>query len=261
MRRRRRSSASMEREGEDAKDEEDKDNLQCSAECARQRGGKMGGSGDDHHDGPKGGQSGEGEMNEAMEGSGNECEEDSRRLSGSMKLCRGTWTLCFWAIAVAAVPLALAVLFGSWWFIAIRNGDAMRTGEHSWGNRLLLNFARRWLLVTPGTDHFLLRPEAGNGVAFPESDVSPVRVDRLPFPLLWMAPFLSGGGYCSEAITYLSALDAVLADRRSLEISQHGDGFNMKFWRGLPESTKTMINAFASRGYMSPASTVVICHR
>jgi hypothetical protein len=48
--------------------------------------------------------------------------------------------------------------------------------------------------------------------------------------LLWCAPFFSGGGYSSEAISYVSELQGLI----QLAIVQHGDSFSDKFVRGLP---------------------------
>lgn len=43
-------------------------------------------------------------------------------------------------------------------------------------------------------------------------------------PLWWHAPFLSGGGYSSEALSYVLALAQEPALRSRLWIAQHGDG-------------------------------------
>lgn len=53
--------------------------------------------------------------------------------------------------------------------------------------------------------------------------------------VLWMAPFLSGGGYCSEAWSYVLALNQYKKDTSfRLSIGQHGDSENVYFWEGLP---------------------------
>ena len=53
--------------------------------------------------------------------------------------------------------------------------------------------------------------------------------------LLWMAPFISGGGYCSEAWSYILALNKYKKNANSfkLSIEQHGDSENFDFWDGL----------------------------
>ncbi|MCO5576470.1 hypothetical protein L7F22_030280 [Adiantum nelumboides] len=77
-------------------------------------------------------------------------------------------------------------------------------------------------------------------------------------PVLWMAPFLSGGGYCSEALSYVTGL------HRSelvpyLSIEQHGDLANELFWRGLPAETKnTLLKSYRPGQPLN--DTVVICH-
>lgn len=43
-------------------------------------------------------------------------------------------------------------------------------------------------------------------------------------PVLWYAPFLSGGGYCSEAIGFLQALESV--GGVPVRAEQHGDSIN-----------------------------------
>ncbi|CAI5493595.1 unnamed protein product [Closterium sp. Naga37s-1] len=65
----------------------------------------------------------------------------------------------------------------------------------------------------------------------PSSGSPPLRL-----PVLWMAPFLSAGGYSSEAVAFAASL---AASPRSppLKIKQHGDGNNWEFISGLPDST------------------------
>ncbi|KAI9906766.1 hypothetical protein PsorP6_004389 [Peronosclerospora sorghi] len=84
--------------------------------------------------------------------------------------------------------------------------------------------------------------------------------------VLWYAPFLSGGGYCSEAHSYVVALDtvttgtmdsglnidsqverkdredSVLSERAfELLITQHGDSLNPSFIRDIPNDMKTKL--------------------
>lgn len=93
---------------------------------------------------------------------------------------------------------------------------------------------------------------------------SVVAPDHLPPVVLWFAPFLSGGGYSSEAISYLSALakvqDAVrkTPESAATEVStetpmtvdvkpftlfatQHGDALNALFINTLPEETRQLL--------------------
>jgi len=52
----------------------------------------------------------------------------------------------------------------------------------------------------------------------------------LLLPLLWYAPFLSGGGYCSEAIAFVQTLDKHFPN--SLRIVHHGDSPSYDFVAG-----------------------------
>ncbi|KAI9995687.1 hypothetical protein PInf_012755 [Phytophthora infestans] len=97
-------------------------------------------------------------------------------------------------------------------------------------------------------------------------------IDNEPGPpaVLWYAPFLSGGGYCSEAHSYVVAVDAALGKgsvssstssgghgepetaqntginsplERPFEllITQHGDSLNPSFIRDLPKDMKAKL--------------------
>lgn len=78
--------------------------------------------------------------------------------------------------------------------------------------------------------------------------------------VLWMAPFLSGGGYSSEAWSYITALDRDSGNPKfSLAIEQHGDLENLDFWDGLPEKEKNLANKLYSTECRMN-ETVVICH-
>lgn len=80
-----------------------------------------------------------------------------------------------------------------------------------------------------------------------------------------MAPFASGGGYCSEAWSYVSALDAHAAaagagkNNFSLAIAHHGDLDSPEFWLGLPERSKHLAYRLAS-ARCELSSAVVVCH-
>ncbi|KAG3034326.1 hypothetical protein JG687_00001021 [Phytophthora cactorum] len=118
----------------------------------------------------------------------------------------------------------------------------------------LLVLAIAALLMTP-TAAFGRRPPANN--------------DPGPPAVLWYAPFLSGGGYCSEAHSYVVAVDAALTissvsssttssqnepessqdteidspvdNPFELLITQHGDSLNPAFIRDLPEDMKAKL--------------------
>jgi hypothetical protein len=54
----------------------------------------------------------------------------------------------------------------------------------------------------------------------PEDESALLTMRRLP-EVAWFAPFFSGGGYSSEAISFVEALDAAGA---RVSAVQHGDG-------------------------------------
>lgn len=75
-----------------------------------------------------------------------------------------------------------------------------------------------------------------------------------------MAPFLSGGGYSSEAWSYVTSLhENVKNSRFRLAIEQHGDLENFEFWDGLPKETKDLAyELYNTQCRMN--ETIVICH-
>lgn len=84
-----------------------------------------------------------------------------------------------------------------------------------------------------------------------------------PHCLLWMAPFLSGGGYSSEAWSYILALNSYIKSQKTpflkLSIEQHGDLQNVEFWEGLPLEMKNL--AFELHQTKCRLNeTVVVCH-
>nr|KAJ0223689.1 hypothetical protein LSAT_V11C200089120 [Lactuca sativa] len=78
--------------------------------------------------------------------------------------------------------------------------------------------------------------------------------------LLWMAPFFSGGGYCSEAWSYILALNRYSKTSNfRLSIAPHGDSDNFQFWEGLPVEMQKL----ASELYQTqcrPEESIAICH-
>lgn len=78
-----------------------------------------------------------------------------------------------------------------------------------------------------------------------------------------MAPFVSGGGYSSEAWSYVSSLDRSMRGEEvppiRLAIEQHGDLENLEFWEGLPEGDKELALRLHSTECRL-AETVVVCH-
>ncbi|ETV98482.1 hypothetical protein, variant [Aphanomyces invadans] len=78
--------------------------------------------------------------------------------------------------------------------------------------------------------------------------------------LQWYAPFLSGGGYCSEAISFAGALAQINSPLFSLHITQHGDSVNPTFSKSLPTKTQEL---FKSHWFTPPTAsppTIAICH-
>lgn len=76
-----------------------------------------------------------------------------------------------------------------------------------------------------------------------------------------MAPFLSGGGYSSEAWSYILALHEYYLKNRSfkLAIDQHGDQETLEFWEGLPQYMKKLaFELYGTKCRMN--ETIVICH-
>lgn len=78
--------------------------------------------------------------------------------------------------------------------------------------------------------------------------------------VLWMAPFLSGGGYSSEAWSYILALNEHVKESRfRLKIEQHGDLESLEFWEGLSDDVKRL--AFKlHKTDCRMNETVVLCH-
>lgn len=75
--------------------------------------------------------------------------------------------------------------------------------------------------------------------------------------LHWMAPFLSGGGYCSEAIAFVAALDRFT--NVSVSLDQHGDSINREFFQALPAATQAAVMRLY-REPVVPQDSIVVCH-
>ena len=68
------------------------------------------------------------------------------------------------------------------------------------------------------------------------STLSPgARAAGLTTTLRWYAPFLSGGGYSSEALSYVLALARDPGMDSKLWIEQHGDAPNHEVIQGAPQ--------------------------
>ncbi|CAH9147413.1 unnamed protein product [Cuscuta epithymum] len=84
-----------------------------------------------------------------------------------------------------------------------------------------------------------------------------------PHCLLWMAPFLSGGGYSSESWSYILSLHQYLKHKKDpkfrVSIEQHGDFASVEFWEGLsPEMRNLAIQLHQTQCRLN--ETIVICH-
>lgn len=83
-----------------------------------------------------------------------------------------------------------------------------------------------------------------------------------PLGLHWQAPFLSGGGYCSEATSFMFGLIDASSGMR-LSIEQHGDSYNAPYVGGLPHQDQVRLGhllqgtAGGRRGW---SNTVEVCH-
>ena len=72
---------------------------------------------------------------------------------------------------------------------------------------------------------------------------------------------MSGGGYCSEAISFVEALADLASPAYTLQITQHGDSFNNDFAAHLPAATKDSLEAHWFNPYWSPAPPrIAVCH-
>nr|GMC94060.1 uncharacterized protein LOC109147924 isoform X2 [Ipomoea batatas] len=84
-----------------------------------------------------------------------------------------------------------------------------------------------------------------------------------PHCVLWMAPFLSGGGYSSESWSYILSLHEFAKHQKSpkfsLRIEQHGDLENIEFWEGLSVEMRNLaIELHQTQCTLD--ETIVICH-
>ncbi|KAL6284588.1 hypothetical protein ACE6H2_015517 [Prunus campanulata] len=88
----------------------------------------------------------------------------------------------------------------------------------------------------------------------------PNPISKPPYCVLWMAPFLSGGGYSSESWSYILALHEHNKNPNfRMAIEQHGDMESLEFWEGLPKYVKNLaVELYHTQCSMK--ETIVICH-
>ena len=78
--------------------------------------------------------------------------------------------------------------------------------------------------------------------------------------VVWMAPFLTGGGYSSEAISYAVALQALLPAGR-LGAVQFAEQMDHAFARGLPDATLRGLQAQMRRATAHfRVGSIAVCH-
>ena len=75
--------------------------------------------------------------------------------------------------------------------------------------------------------------------------------------LVWHAPFFSGGGYCSEATSFVVALDDMRLD---VAIEMHGDSHNNDYINGLNPTTLGRLYTLSGRAAKGGHQDVAICH-
>ncbi|CAL9178204.1 unnamed protein product [Musa hybrid cultivar] len=86
------------------------------------------------------------------------------------------------------------------------------------------------------------------------------QISERPPCVLWMAPFLSSGGYSSEAWSYITALRAHAGDSQlRLQIDHHGDLQSIEFWLGLPEESRRLAHELHATECRID-ETIVVCH-
>jgi len=79
--------------------------------------------------------------------------------------------------------------------------------------------------------------------------------------VVWMAPFLTGGGYSSEAISYAMALEKELP-RGRLGAVQFAEQMDRAFVAGLPDTTLAALQAQMQRATPAfrAAGSIAVCH-
>jgi hypothetical protein len=78
--------------------------------------------------------------------------------------------------------------------------------------------------------------------------------------LEWAAPYLSGGGYCSEAFAYIQALESigfassVYHTKNEINLVQHGDSYNQVFVSNMRATDSSLIKKL-SKGALRASSS------
>lgn len=115
------------------------------------------------------------------------------------------------------------------------------------------NFIRILFLKTFSSHHLSQFQELSKHKQNPNSNS--------PNCVQWMAPFFSGGGYSSEAWSYITALRENNKDPSfKMSIYQHGDLENLQFWAGLSEKERNLAIELSNTECETKENTIVICH-
>ncbi|GAB5353892.1 hypothetical protein AAMO2058_000073100 [Amorphochlora amoebiformis] len=84
---------------------------------------------------------------------------------------------------------------------------------------------------------------------------SPEHSEKILPPVMWFAPFLSGGGYCSEATTFAIGLSKTT----KVEIWQHGDTIEDSYVDGLDKRIRVSLESMLHSN-LRPDQSAVVCH-
>lgn len=100
--------------------------------------------------------------------------------------------------------------------------------------------------------------DSSNGMMETSTGSSSSTVSKQKLGVIWMAPFFSGGGYCSEATAFVTGLDGV--SDYDISINQHGDGMNTKYMFGLSNEQYQYLQYIANKDVSDRSKVISICH-
>eukprot|EP00300_Choanocystis_sp_HF-7_P014113 c18570_g1_i4.p1 GENE.c18570_g1_i4~~c18570_g1_i4.p1 ORF type:complete len:377 (+),score=52.40 c18570_g1_i4:427-1557(+) len=86
---------------------------------------------------------------------------------------------------------------------------------------------------------------------------APVPAQVTKHRLWWFAPFLSGGGYCSEAMAFVLALRNIVPN---LRISHFADSVNAQFVESIDPADFRIFESMHAAQHVTPSRAVVVCH-
>jgi glycosyltransferase involved in cell wall biosynthesis len=79
------------------------------------------------------------------------------------------------------------------------------------------------------------------------ANVSVLPTPHPAYTTVWMAPFFSGGGYCSEALAFAQGIVGTPTSG-PFTITQHGDAMNSQYMFGLPPEQFNLLQELAAGG-------------